>query len=83
MRVEAFKITEDNWGVKLAKELEVTGFPNAPTAHFWILQWLMQLMGKKLSEDAMKRTIEESQAELDRILAKAAKDDDDRPVESS
>jgi len=82
MRIEVFKITEDNWGVRLSKELEITGFQNAPSAHVWILQWLIQLTGKKLSEEAMKETLKAGQAEVNRILKEAAKDNDDQPAES-
>lgn len=78
MRVEVFKIKEDNWGVRLSKELEITGFQNAPSAHVWILQWLLQLIGQKMSDEAMKRTLKEGQAQLDRILAEAAKDEESK-----
>ncbi len=71
MRIEVFKIKEDNWGVRFAKGFEVTGFQTTSMAHIWILHWLMQMMGKTLSDEAMKRALKTGQAELDRIINEA------------
>ena len=76
MRIEVFQIKNDNWGVRIAKGLEITGFQNAPMAHVWIIQWLMQMMGKTFAEDALKKMLKEGQDEVDRIIDKASKDEE-------
>ncbi len=77
MRIEVFKIKDDNWGVRIAKGLEVTGFQSPPMAHVWTIQWLMQMMGKSFAQEALKKMLKEGQDEVDRIVDKAAKDKND------
>ncbi len=77
MRIEVFKIKDDNWGVRVARGLEVTGFQSAPIAHIWVLHYLMQMMSKTLAEGALKKMLKEGQDEVDRIVDKAAEDKND------
>ena len=77
MRIEVFRVAKEDWGVRFAKGFEITGFQSVPMAHVWVLQWIMEMMGKRISDDTLKRMLKEGQKELDQILAKAIKDEED------